>query len=68
MPKKLLVYGSHFADDFEQAEGFGWTAGKAQFDWQKLISNKNREIERLNGIYRKLLINSGVTLLEAMHD
>jgi glutathione reductase (NADPH) len=64
VPKKLLVYGSHFADDFEQAEGFGWTAGKAQFDWEKLISNKNREIERLNGIYRKLLINSGVTLLE----
>ena len=64
VPKKLLVYGSHFADDFEQAEGFGWTAGKAQFDWEKLIANKNREIERLNGIYRKLLINSGVTLLE----
>jgi glutathione reductase (NADPH) len=64
VPKKLLVYGSHFADDFEQAEGFGWTAGKAQFDWEKLITNKNREIERLNGIYRKLLINSGVTLLE----
>lgn len=64
VPKKLLVYGSHFADDFEQAEGFGWTAGKAKFDWEKLISNKNREIERLNGIYRKLLVNSGVTLLE----
>jgi glutathione reductase (NADPH) len=64
VPKKLLVYGAHFADDFEQAEGFGWTAGKAQFDWEKLISNKNREIERLNGIYRTLLINSGVTLLE----
>ncbi|WP_219095955.1 glutathione-disulfide reductase [Pseudomonas sp. UMAB-40] len=64
VPKKLLVYGSHFADDFEQAEGFGWTAGKAQFDWEKLISNKNREIERLNGIYRKLLVDSGVTLLE----
>lgn len=64
VPKKLLVYGSHFADDFEQAEGFGWTAGKAQFDWATLIDNKNREIERLNGIYRKLLVNSGVTLLE----
>ena len=64
VPKKLLVYGSHFADDFEQAEGFGWTAGKAQFNWEKLISNKSREIERLNGIYRKLLINSSVTLLE----
>jgi glutathione reductase (NADPH) len=64
VPKKLLVYGSHFADDFEQAEGFGWTGGKAQFDWETLIDNKNREIDRLNGIYRKLLINSGVTLLE----
>lgn len=64
VPKKLLVYGAHFADDFEQAESFGWTAGKAQFDWTTLIANKNREIERLNGIYRKLLVNSGVTLLE----
>ncbi|MGY2258539.1 glutathione-disulfide reductase [Pseudomonas sp. SDO55104_S430] len=63
VPKKLLVYGSHFGDDFEQAEGFGWTAGKAQFDWEKLISNKNREIERLNGIYRKLLVNSGVIVI-----
>lgn len=64
VPKKLLVYGAHFADDFEQAESFGWTAGKANFDWPSLIANKNREIARLNGIYRKLLISSGVTLLE----
>ncbi|WP_339500252.1 glutathione-disulfide reductase [Pseudomonas silesiensis] len=64
VPKKLLVYGAHFADDFEQAESFGWTAGKANFDWPSLIANKNREIDRLNGIYRMLLINSGVTLLE----
>ncbi|MCK1790296.1 glutathione-disulfide reductase [Pseudomonas violetae] len=64
VPKKLLVYGAHFADDFEQAESFGWTAGKANFDWPSLIANKNREIDRLNGIYRKLLIDSGVTLLE----
>ena len=64
VPKKLLVYGAHFADDFEQAEGFGWSLGEARFDWPTLIANKNREIERLNGIYRKLLVNSGVTLLE----
>lgn len=64
VPKKLLVYGAHFADDCEQAESFGWTAGKANFDWSSLIANKNREIARLNGIYRKLLIDSGVTLLE----
>ncbi|MET1078390.1 MAG: glutathione-disulfide reductase [Pseudomonas sp.] len=64
VPKKLLVYGAHFADDFEQARGFGWSVGEAQFDWPTLIDNKNREIQRLNGIYRNLLVNSGVTLLE----
>lgn len=64
VPKKLLVYGAQFADDFEQAQGFGWTPGEAKFSWPTLIANKNREIERLNGIYRKLLVGSGVTLLE----
>ncbi|MFQ6572042.1 glutathione-disulfide reductase [Pseudomonas sp. UM16] len=64
VPKKLLVYGAHFADDFEQAAGFGWSLEDAQFDWGQLIANKNREITRLNGIYRNLLVNSGVTLLE----
>ncbi len=66
VPKKLLVYGAHFADEFEQASGYGWTLGsKPDFNWATLISNKNREIQRLNGIYRNLLVNSGVTLLEA---
>lgn len=64
VPKKLLVYGSHFSDDFEQAQGFGWSTGNPHFDWATLINNKNREIQRLNDIYRKLLANSGVTLLE----
>ncbi|HEX5841512.1 MAG TPA: glutathione-disulfide reductase [Pseudomonas sp.] len=64
VPKKLLVYGAHFAEDFEQAQGFGWSLEPAQFDWPTLIANKNREIDRLNGIYRNLLVNSGVTLLE----
>ncbi|MGE6792854.1 glutathione-disulfide reductase [Pseudomonas guineae] len=64
VPKKLLVYGAHFADDFEQAKGFGWSLGQASFDWSTLIANKNREIDRLNGVYRNLLVNSGVTLLE----
>ncbi|KIP98745.1 MULTISPECIES: glutathione-disulfide reductase [Pseudomonas] len=64
VPKKLLVYGAQFADEFEQAQGFGWTPGEAKFSWPTLIANKNREIERLNGIYRKLLVGSGVTLLE----
>ncbi|TLP71339.1 glutathione-disulfide reductase [Pseudomonas nitroreducens] len=64
VPKKLLVYGAHFHEDFEQAAGFGWTLGEANFDWKTLIANKNREIHRLNGIYRNLLVNSGVSLLE----
>lgn len=64
VPKKLLVYGAHLADEFEQAKGFGWSVDKPSFDWPTLISNKNREIDRLNGVYRNLLVNSGVTLLE----
>lgn len=64
VPKKLLVYGSHFHEDFEQSAGFGWTAGAPKFDWATLIANKNREIERLNAAYRKLLDSSGVSLFE----
>lgn len=64
VPKKLLVYGAHFSEDIEQAAGFGWSVGETVFDWPTLIANKNREIARLNGIYRNLLANSGVTLLE----
>lgn len=64
VPKKLLVYGAHFAEDFEQASGFGWSLGEANVDWATLIANKDREINRLNGIYRNLLVNSGVTLHE----
>lgn len=64
VPKKLLVYGAHFADDFENSRGFGWTPGEAKFDWATLIANKDREINRLNDIYRNLLVKSGVTLHE----
>ncbi|KQQ55556.1 glutathione reductase [Pseudomonas sp. Leaf127] len=64
VPKKLLVYGAHFAEDFEHAKGFGWSLDSPEFDWPTLIANKDREIQRLNGIYRTLLLDSGVTLLE----
>jgi glutathione reductase (NADPH) len=64
VPKKLLVYGAHYAEDFEQASAYGWSAGEASFDWATLIANKDREINRLNGIYRNLLVNSGVALHE----
>ncbi len=65
VPKKLLVYGAHYAEDLHEAEGYGWTVDGARFDWKTLISNKDREIQRLNGIYRNLLVDSGVTLLQA---
>ncbi|WP_295475555.1 glutathione-disulfide reductase [uncultured Pseudomonas sp.] len=64
VPKKLLVYGAHFADDFANARGFGWSLDEPTFDWPTLIANKDKEIQRLNGIYRKLLADSGVTLVE----
>ena len=64
IPKKLLVYASHFAEDFRDAIAYGWTVGESRFDWAKLIANKNKEIQRLNGIYRKILIDVGVKVIE----
>jgi glutathione reductase (NADPH) len=61
IPKKLFVYASHFADDFGDAAGFGWTVGERSLDWPRLLANKNREIERLNGVYARLLDGAGVT-------
>jgi glutathione reductase (NADPH) len=55
VPKKLLVYGSQFADAFEDAAGFGWEVTPPRFDWPTLIANKNKELDRLEGIYRNLL-------------
>ena len=63
VPKKLLVYASHFADDFETAEGFGWTVPEPNFDWPTLIERKNAELDRLNGIYNRLLRDAGVETL-----
>lgn len=64
VPKKLFVYGSHFAHDVEDSAAYGWDAEVNGFDWPTLRDNKSREIERLNGIYRTLLDNAGVTLFE----
>lgn len=64
VPKKLLVYGAHFSEDFETAAAYGWNLGEPRFDWARLIDNKNREIARLNSIYRKLLTGAGVSLFD----
>ncbi len=63
VPKKLFVYASHFAEEFEHAAGFGWQVGASQFDWPTLIANKDAEIDRLNGIYIRNLEASGVEIL-----
>ncbi|MBX3508058.1 MAG: glutathione-disulfide reductase [Parvibaculum sp.] len=65
VPKKLFVYASHFADEFEDAAGFGWTVEGARFDWKTLIGNKDKEIDRLNGIYIRNLQNAGVEIIES---
>ena len=61
VPKKLFVYASHFSEEYHQAEGFGWDAASPAFNWPTLLTNKNSEIARLNGIYRGLLDQAGVT-------
>jgi glutathione reductase (NADPH) len=60
VPKKLLVYGAHYAHEFEDAVGFGWADSKPNFDWAKLIATKNKELDRLESIYHSLLKNAGV--------
>lgn len=63
VPKKLFVYASHYAEAFEEAAGFGISHQGRAFDWATLRDNKTREIERLNGIYQNMLVNSGCELI-----
>ncbi len=63
VPKKLLVYGAQLGEEFEDAAGFGWRLPAPSLDWSALIGNKDTEIERLNGIYGRLLDKAGVNIL-----
>ncbi len=63
IPKKLFVYASHFGEEFHDATGYGWTADNIKFDWPTLIANKDREIDRLESIYRKNVEAAGVTII-----
>ena len=65
VPKKLMVYASHFPEYFEDAEGYGWSKPESSFDWGKLIANKDAEIDRLNGIYIKNLAGAGVEIFDS---
>ncbi|UXN59817.1 glutathione-disulfide reductase [Phyllobacterium zundukense] len=65
VPKKLFVYASQFSEHFEAAAGYGWSVGETRFDWQMLVANKDREIGRLEGLYRQGLDNSDVEIFDS---
>ena len=64
VPKKLLVYGSHFAEDLNDAAMFGWDVPKCRFDWPTLRDNVLSEVERLEGAYTETLKTHKVTILD----
>lgn len=65
VPKKLFTYAAHFSEDFEDAAGYGWSVGEARFDWPTLIANKDKEIDRLNGIYISNLEKANVEIFHS---
>ncbi len=64
VPKKLLSYAAHFSEELEDAAGYGWEVGESSFNWPRLIENKDREIDRLNKVYLKILDSAGVRLFQ----
>ncbi len=64
VPKKLLVYGSHFAEDLADAKRFGWNTDGATFDWPTLRDNVAAEVDRLEGLYGQTLGNAKVEVIQ----
>ena len=64
IPKKLLTYAAHYAEDLEDARGFGWSIEGASFSWPALIANKNREIARLSKVYTDGFAKTGIDVIE----
>jgi glutathione reductase (NADPH) len=62
VPKKLLVYGAHFAEDLDDAAMFGWDVPKKRFDWPTLRDNVLAEVTRIEGAYTDTLTNHDVTI------
>jgi glutathione reductase (NADPH) len=65
VPKKLMVYASRVAQELEEARGFGWTLGESRFDWPTLKANRDREVARLEAVYRSNLLAAGVTIFDS---
>ncbi len=66
VPKKLMVYAARCASELADARGYGWQTEQASFDWSVFLEKKDNEINRLNGIYRNLLVNAGATLFDGL--
>ncbi|WP_375692816.1 glutathione-disulfide reductase [Bartonella sp. AP213QHHD] len=65
VPKKLYVYASQYVKEFKKSVGFGWKYADPIFSWEKLVAAKNKEISRLEGLYRKGLENNNVHIYES---
>ncbi|KST67574.1 glutathione-disulfide reductase [Mastigocoleus testarum] len=63
VPKKLMVYGSHFPSLFESAAGYGWKVGDIEFDWEKFITSIDNEVKRLSRLHISFLEKAGVELI-----
>ena len=63
IPKKLFSYAAHVREELKDAADFGWNIAEPSFDWTRLLANKDREIDRLNGVYERALANAGTTIL-----
>jgi len=64
VPKKLMVMAAEYGSSAVDSHGFGWDCVPGKHDWSRLLANKDREISRLNGIYRRLLDAAGATMFE----
>jgi len=62
IPKKLFSYAAHVRDELKEAADFGWNIAEPSFDWRRLVANKDREIDRLNGVYERILVNAEVSI------
>src|SRR3989337_3541961 len=63
VPKKMLVYGAHFAEDLQDAKAFGWSVENPTFDWTVLRDNVLADVDRLNGLYTQTLENHTVKII-----
>jgi len=64
VPKKLLIYGAHYAEHLEDAVNYGWSFDGASHDWARMIDTKNAELDRLNGIYLRILRENNVEVVD----